>query len=169
MIYVIHIFFLYSAIIINRCVTQAFHSKSIWFDFFVVTVSLVDLILASGGTNFNFMRLFRIFRVVRVFNKFEDMRRILTATLSAFGPVLNAFLLFGVINSIYAVLGVTLFQEKDHENFMSFSLCFYTLLGITTVCNGYYCCTLYINSIAFGGSVLTNNHVFFRARLGHHI
>ena len=116
----------------THSLTQAFLSFSTWFDFFVVTVSVIDLILAGQGVNFNFMRLFRIFRVVRVFNKFEDMRRILIATVSALGPVLNAFLFFGVINSIYAVLGVTLFQDKGEERFGSFSLCFYTLLGITT-------------------------------------
>jgi hypothetical protein len=101
---------------------EAFYSKAMWFDFIVVTFSLVDLFLTTSGANINVMRLFRIFRVVRIFNKFEDMRRILNANMTAFGPVLNAFLLLGVINAIYAVLGVNLFDDRGEDRFASFSL-----------------------------------------------
>jgi hypothetical protein len=82
-----------------------------WFDLIIVTLSLSDaLYVLSGGegtAGLNAMRLLRIFRIVRIFNKLEDMKRILNANFAAFGPVLNAFLLFVVVISIYSVNSYT--------------------------------------------------------------
>ena len=81
------------------------------------------------------LRLMRIFRIVRIFNKLENMKKILNANVAAFGPVLNAFLLFGVVLSIFSVIAVNLFFDTPGNlqgSFESFTSAFITLLGITT-------------------------------------
>ena len=104
-----------------------------WFDLIIVCLSIFDAayVLSGGsGKGLNVLRLLRIFRIFRIFNKLDNMRRIMLAILGAMGPVLNAFLLFAVVISIYAVVGVNLFAKHGHHAFSSFSLSFYTLLGI---------------------------------------
>jgi len=67
------------------------------------------------------------------------MRRILSANVSAFGPVINAILLFVVTLAIYAVIAVNIFDNgdggkcfQDGACFSSFSVAFYSLLGVAT-------------------------------------
>ena len=67
------------------------------------------------------------------------MRRILSANVSAFGPVINAILLFVVTLAIYAVIAVNIFDSGDGGKcsqdggcFSSFSVAFYSLLGVAT-------------------------------------
>jgi voltage-gated sodium channel len=107
------------------------------FDLIIVALSVIDAIyvmIGGSGNGLAVMRLLRIFRIVRIFNKLEDMKRILNANLKSFSPVLNAFLLFAVIVSIYAVMAVNLFRDHPGADatFESFSLSFFTLLGIAT-------------------------------------
>jgi hypothetical protein len=59
------------------------------------------------------------------------MRRTLQALTNSVGLICNAFLLFVVIISIYAVMAVNIFKVDDLDHpFISFSGAFYTLLGI---------------------------------------
>jgi hypothetical protein len=112
-----------------------FRSAWNWFDLIIVGVSVFDaLYVLSGGhgSGLNILRLIRIFRIFRIFNKLDSMHRIMHAILAAFGPMLNAFLLFVVVISIYSVIAVNLFRKYSHEHFQSFSLSFYTLLGVAT-------------------------------------
>ena len=114
-----------------------FTSGWAWFDLIIVMVSVVDAVYVLVGSdndnNMSVLRLLRVFRIVRIFNKLEDMKRILNANLTAMGPVLNAFLLFAVIVSIYAVLAVNMLKGFENgETFSSFSKSFYVLLGVAT-------------------------------------
>ena len=72
----------------------------------------------------------RLHLQVRIFNKLHNMRRILHATFAASAAMMNAFLLFVVIISIYAVMAVNLFSAHVDHPFTSFSRSFYTLLGM---------------------------------------
>jgi len=109
-----------------------------WFDLIVVAFSLSDAVYvlagATGNLGLNTVRLLRIFRIVRIFHTLEHMRRTLGALFSSIGLMANAFLLFVVIISIYAVLGVNLFAQEAEDDpkhtFRSFSASFYSLLGI---------------------------------------
>ena len=118
-----------------------FSSWWCWFDLVIVILSVVDaayVLSGGGGSGLAVLRLLRVFRIVRIFNKLEDMKRILSANVQAFGPVANAFLLFLVLVSIYAVIAVNIFDTGSRECdldggcFGSFSLSFYTLMGIAT-------------------------------------
>jgi len=85
-----------------------------WVDSIIVLFSVVDayfVINGGQGNSRSVLRLLRIFRVVRIYNKLEDMKRIFNATLSAFIPLINAFVLFAVVVSIYAVMAVNLFAN----------------------------------------------------------
>lgn len=76
-----------------------FGSSWCLFDLLIVLLSVIDAVYVIAGTSGNglaVLRLLRIFRIVRIFNKLEDMRRILSANVSAFGPVINAIILFVV-------------------------------------------------------------------------
>jgi hypothetical protein len=120
-----------------------FSSGWSWFDLIIVVLSLVDtgfVLAGSRGKSLSVMRLLRVFRVVRIFNKLEDMKRILSANVTAFGPVLNAFLLFMVVVAIYAVIAVNIFNTNGDAPdckgnsgcFSSFSKSFYSLLGVAS-------------------------------------
>ena len=110
------------------------------FDLVIVCVSLVDNIylLTAGGdsSGLSVIRLLRILRVVRLFKRLSSLQKILVCIMSAIRNVLSAFLLFGIIVSIFAVVAVSLFYNKDDAEplveFSSFSSAFFTLLAITT-------------------------------------
>ena len=122
-----------------------FSSRWAWFDLIVVLASVVDAAyVLGGGTGMGLavMRLLRIFRIVRIGHRLEHMKNILDANLSALGPMMNAFLLFVVVVAIYSVVAVNLFDSDsqpvvgacnyDGACFQSFSVSFYTLLGLAT-------------------------------------
>ena len=158
-----------------------FSSRWSWFDMIVVFMSVVDAVyvLAGGsGNGLAVMRLLRIFRIVRIANKLENLRNILQANLCAMGPVSNAFLLFIVTVAIYSVIAVNLFSQQGAESdtegeggigsggscqenracFKSFSMSFYTLLGVATGENW----TPYIHAMTTPeGHIDTSVSIFF--------
>ena len=158
-----------------------FSSRWSWFDMIVVVMSVVDAVymLAGGsGNGLAVMRLLRIFRIVRIANKLENLRNILQANLCAMGPVSNAFLLFIVTVAIYSVIAVNLFSQQGAESdtegeggigsggscqenracFKSFSMSFYTLLGVATGENW----TPYIHAMTTPeGHIDTSVSIFF--------
>lgn len=107
----------------------------------LLEVGLVEAAKVRGEhgrpVNANILRSLRILRVVRIFNKLESMHRILAAISSSIKPVLSAFMLFGIVISIFAMLGSKMFRAESYgahagEYFGSYSLSFVTLLGIAT-------------------------------------
>ena len=158
-----------------------FSSRWSWFDMIVVFMSVVDAVyvLAGGsGNGLAVMRLLRIFRIVRIANRLENLRNILQANLCAMGPVSNAFLLFIVTVAIYSVIAVNLFSQQGAESdtegeggigsggscqenracFKSFSMSFYTLLGVATGENW----TPYIHAMTTPeGHIDTSVSIFF--------
>ena len=84
-----------------------------WLDFVVVLFSVFEVIamkLQSLGhsipsMDLHILKLLRIFRIIRVFNKLEAMQRIVTALACALDSVVNVFLIFWIILSIYAIIG----------------------------------------------------------------
>ena len=85
------------------CVYVCVYSCIIYYHVVIFSLSDAIYVLSGGGGNgLSVVRMARVFRVVRIFHKLEDMKRILNANVAALGPVLNAFLLFLVIISMYA-------------------------------------------------------------------
>ena len=84
------------------CVYVCVYSCIIYYHVVIFSLSDAIYVLSGGGGNgLSVVRMARVFRVVRIFHKLEDMKRILNANVAALGPVLNAFLLFLVIISMY--------------------------------------------------------------------
>lgn len=100
-------------------------------DFVVVLISIVAIPLESMP-GVNVLRLLRVFRVVRLFKRLESLRTIVESLTAAILPVTNAFFVLLLIASLYAVLAVMLFGEKDAELFGSFSLSLFTMIQVTS-------------------------------------
>uniref|UniRef100_A0A6U4LAN9 EF-hand domain-containing protein n=2 Tax=Hemiselmis andersenii TaxID=464988 RepID=A0A6U4LAN9_HEMAN len=101
------------------------------FDLIVVTLSLLAIAFAGVG-DFNNLRLLRPLRVVRLLGRLESLRLIINACTRSLIPVFNAFLVTFLITAIYAILGVTAFDNLAPEYFDTFSISLFTMFQITT-------------------------------------
>lgn len=75
----------------------------------------------------------RTFRVLRLFGRLHSFRRIISALGAALIPVTTAFTIVLLMVSVFAIMGVFLFQTKAPEFFGSFSASFFTMFTISTV------------------------------------
>jgi len=111
-----------------------------WLDFTVVMSSVFEAIamelqyLGHGipSMDLNILRLLRIFRIVRVLNKLEAMQRIVTSMACALESVVNVFLIFWIILSIYAIIGTNVYSESHPDLFRKFSTSSFTMFQIAT-------------------------------------
>jgi hypothetical protein len=120
---------------------------SLWniFDFIVVSVSFVEMILKvildSQAVQLNILRTFRVFRVLGLLKKFTQMHKVMVAVLASVQPVFSALLILVMVISLYSLIGVQLFKEDYPEHFGSLTLAWCTILGLATgdclfrVCN----------------------------------
>ena len=86
------------------------------FDLFLVTISLVEYQMSSGGNSgfsaFRALRIFRVLRVTRLIRSLKYMRiimRVLSATISS---AIYIFLLLLLFIIVYAILGTNLYKGK---------------------------------------------------------
>jgi hypothetical protein len=101
-------------------------------DFLVVIVSIISSFnVAPGNSNesLKVIRICRAFRVVRVFRRLTALRLIVVALGASLVPVLNTFFVLGVATSVFAILGVGLFNERESAvgSFTHFSEAFFTM------------------------------------------
>ena len=85
-----------------------YKNKANWFDFFIVVVSVFNVILTASGvdlSNIKILRLLRLGRAIRLFNSLKDLQRLLAAVSEAVYPVCNAFLILLIVAAVYAILG----------------------------------------------------------------
>lgn len=101
--------------------------KANWADFFIVLVSVVGL-FTTGGSAFTVIRIMRVFRVLRVGNRLASVRLIIKALAAAVVPVANAFFIMLIATSIWAILGVSMFDKRNPEHFGNFGASFFTVL-----------------------------------------
>jgi len=99
------------------------------FDFIVVTISLLALIMGGSG-GINLLRLLRVFRVVRLFRRFRRLKQIINALIASLAPVMSSFMVLALVTSIYAVLAVNLLADKDPYHFGYFSTAFFSMAQI---------------------------------------
>lgn len=81
------------------------------FDFFVVSISILSLLL-QDVPGISILRLMRVFRVLRLFPRLQSLRMIINALTSAILPCANAFMVLLLFTCIYAVVAVTLFKVR---------------------------------------------------------
>jgi hypothetical protein len=117
------------------------------FDIFIVTASLIELIVGEvsgggGGGAVGIIRLLRVFRVARIFRLVRQLKGIqmLLKTLFISLPSMgNVGALLALVYFIFAVLAVKLFGTIEdgmcltrHVNFQSFTYSILTLFQMTT-------------------------------------
>lgn len=97
------------------------------FDFFVVSASILDVLLdAVGGSNLNFLtvapqlarvlRVLRVTRVLRLANKNEGLQALLMTIQMSVTSLLNVASLLMLIFFMFSVLGVSLFQNVTESD-----------------------------------------------------
>jgi len=101
------------------------------FDFIVVSLSLVAIVLSDVG-DFNNLRLLRPLRVVRLLGRLQSLRLIINACTRSLIPVFNAFLVTFLITAIYSIIGVSTFDRIAPEFFNTFSIALFTMFQIAT-------------------------------------
>ena len=100
------------------------------FDILVIFLSFVFTFVVKA--KFQVLRLVRVFRVIKSFRMLQSFRLIINALSNALFPVFSAFTILILIMSIYAVMAVDLFGEKDPAYFGNLSRALFTIFQITT-------------------------------------
>jgi len=94
------------------------------FDAICVLAGVVSNILAaqgSGSSGLSIIRSVRIFKIVRIFSRLSELQRIMASISATLGPLFYTFLIYIVVNSIYAVLATQFYADLDPLQFGSFS------------------------------------------------
>ena len=81
----------------------------------------------SAWPGMSVLRLLRIFKVFRIFARLGSLRMLAESLLESLLPVVNALSILLLVSSVYAILGVQLFQDDIPESFNSFSSAFITV------------------------------------------
>jgi voltage-gated sodium channel len=92
-----------------------FHDAWNRFDSFVVTMAYLDLVLDLGQVKI--LRLLRLLRVTRLLHSFPALRVICQAVIHAIPNVGYLFLLWQLINFLFAAIGMILFYRNDPLHF----------------------------------------------------
>jgi Ca2+-binding EF-hand superfamily protein len=101
-------------------------------DITVVITSLLTLLFGSLIDSIKVIRVLRAFRVVRILRRLKSLRLIVSALCQSVVPVANTFFVLIVVTSMYAILGVSLFSERQREHFGHFSQAFFTMFQCVT-------------------------------------
>jgi voltage-gated sodium channel len=88
--------------------------------------------LGNGEMNLTLIRTLRIFKIIRLFSRLKSLQTIVIAITSTIIPLFNTFLIYGVVLSIYSVLGTQLFGRLYPEKFGLFSSACLTMFQIST-------------------------------------
>lgn len=122
------------------------------FDTVVVTIGIITMTPIPLPPAFSLLRMMRAFRVFRLFKRIDSLNQIIVALISAVPGVTNAFLILGIVMSIYAILAVEFYNKMaddchedpnsiwvttrgfcwGREYFGSFSLSLFTFFQILT-------------------------------------
>ncbi|NWU90483.1 SCN5A protein, partial [Upupa epops] len=82
-----------------------------WLDFFIVDVSLINLLGSSVGP-MKSLRTLRALRPLRALSRFEGMRVVVNALLGAIPSIMNVLLVCLIFWLIFSIMGVNLFAGK---------------------------------------------------------
>jgi len=102
------------------------------FDFIIVLISNLSLSL-EALPGFGILRVFRAFRVFRLFKRIDSLRSIVEGVIKSLPGVLHAFGILVLIMSIWAIMGVELFDSDVY--FKSFFPAVFTMFQIVTLDN----------------------------------
>jgi len=98
--------------------------KNNWncFDFGLVGISLVTLMMKSGG-NLSIFRIFRVFRVLRLIKSLKGLSSLLNTLMLSLPSIANVGSLLALLHFVYAILGMEFFYTVDgsmgHEQYIN--------------------------------------------------
>lgn len=112
--------------------------QSSWnvFDAVVVSIGLVNMMKLPLPSAFSMLRMMRAFRVFRLFKRVHSLNRIIVAIVHAIPGVINAFIILGIVMSIYAILAVE-FYHKIGDDCMTKSPAVPGMLTPRGFCHGF--------------------------------
>lgn len=85
------------------------------FDCVVVTIGVVNMVQLPLPPAFSMLRMMRAFRVFRLFKRVKSLNKIIVAIVHAVPGVMNAFLILGIVMSIYAILAVSFYSRIEED------------------------------------------------------
>jgi hypothetical protein len=85
------------------------------FDFVVVSIGIINMVKLPLPPSFKLLRMMRAFRVFRLFKRVESLNKIIVALVRAIPGVINAFLILGIVMSIYSILAVEFYQHMAND------------------------------------------------------
>lgn len=108
-----------------------------WFDFAIVTVSVISL-FSHVFEHPEFLvvsRLFRVLRVMRLLEVSDDLKAVERKIVSIIPTIFSFGLLLGILLYIYSIIGIYLFShhQYEHADFTSLSHAFLTLFQLMTL------------------------------------
>nr|6VXO_A Chain A, NaChBac-Nav1.7VSDII chimera [Halalkalibacterium halodurans C-125]6VXO_C Chain C, NaChBac-Nav1.7VSDII chimera [Halalkalibacterium halodurans C-125]6VXO_D Chain D, NaChBac-Nav1.7VSDII chimera [Halalkalibacterium halodurans C-125]6VXO_E Chain E, NaChBac-Nav1.7VSDII chimera [Halalkalibacterium halodurans C-125]6W6O_A Chain A, NaChBac-Nav1.7VSDII chimera [Halalkalibacterium halodurans C-125]6W6O_D Chain D, NaChBac-Nav1.7VSDII chimera [Halalkalibacterium halodurans C-125]6W6O_F Chain F, len=109
-----------------------FRSSWNWFDFLIVTLSLVELFLADVE-GLSVLRILRVLRVLRAISVVPSLRRLVDALVMTIPALGNILILMSIFFYIFAVIGTMLFQHVSPEYFGNLQLSLLTLFQVVTL------------------------------------
>jgi len=92
------------------------------FDFFVVSASFLDIVMANMSANSlkvirvgpqlaRIMRVMRVSRLFKLLNKYKGLQALMSTITFSLPSVINAFALLSLVYFIFSVLGVFFFKD----------------------------------------------------------
>jgi len=149
--------YFFTAVFICECILKVIGMghRAYWysgwnkFDFFVVSTSVVDILMSTVGNGFSFLkvgpqlaRVFRVLRVSRLLKLVKSLRgiqKLLETLMLALPALMNVGALLFLVFFVFAVLGVFLFQDitsgviiDDLNNFTNFNYAIVLLFRCST-------------------------------------
>ncbi|EAR94798.2 cation channel family protein (macronuclear) [Tetrahymena thermophila SB210] len=148
----------FSIVFITECLLKLiaygfngyFYKSSNQFDFFVVSVSVIDIIFTYSGNQFikflsagpQIARIFRVFRVtrlLRLIKQFEGLQKLMSTLIYALPSLTNATALLFLIYFIFAILACYLYSPyqtgnslNSFQNFSTFHRSYLLLFRMST-------------------------------------
>ena len=111
-----------------------FRKFSNWFDFSIVGISIVSVILSviglKGGPPLKMLRLLRVIRVIRLFRNFRALTRMCTSISFCIIPLANAMLILLMVTIFTSVLGFSLFAETYPDYFRDLDTAMFTMFQV---------------------------------------
>ena len=127
-----------------------FNSSWNKFDFFVVSASFLDIVMANMSANSlkvirvgpqiaRIMRVMRVSRLFKLLNKYKGLQALLQTITFSMPSVINAFALLALVYFIFSVLGVFLFKDitsgtqiDGYMNYSNFTMSLMMMLRLST-------------------------------------
>lgn len=126
--------------------------SSAWnkFDFFVVSASFLDIVMANMSANnlkvirvgpqlARIMRVMRVSRLFKLLNKYKGLQALIQTITFSMPSVINAFALLSLVYFIFSVLGVFFFKDitsgsqiDGYMNYSNFTMSLMMMLRLST-------------------------------------